>query len=85
MTINYMDFKEFRNELKFLDIETFRDQIAFKIFGRKLSESWQQLICIDCGKPIHGFNDPVSTQEYFISGLCQNCQDKTFSEDYKAY
>ena len=33
---------------------------------------------IGCGKPITGFKDPLSEQEYRISGLCQACQDAFF-------
>ena len=37
--------------------------------------------CQGCGaKPPHKFNDRVSTLEYTISGLCQNCQDEVFSD-----
>ena len=34
--------------------------------------------CPFCGEEIKGFNDPRSLREYKISGLCQECQDKTF-------
>lgn len=32
-----------------------------------------------CGQSISaGFRDQISTKEYTISGLCQNCQDRIF-------
>lgn len=37
--------------------------------------------CPTCQKEIKdvGFRDPLSRKEYGISGICQECQDKTFS------
>ncbi len=36
--------------------------------------------CPACGEPIifKNFTDPLSKKEFGISGLCQNCQNKTF-------
>lgn len=37
--------------------------------------------CPLCGTEINGvddFKDPASIREYEISGMCQECQDKTF-------
>ena len=34
--------------------------------------------CTICKKEIKGFKDPRSIKEYKISGMCQECQDKTF-------
>ena len=36
--------------------------------------------CPFCNKPveINEFRDEISKKEYKISGLCQECQDKTF-------
>jgi hypothetical protein len=38
--------------------------------------------CPHCVKPIvaSDFKDALSRQEYTISGLCQECQDKVFGE-----
>jgi hypothetical protein len=33
---------------------------------------------IGCGKPITEFRDSLSRREYFISALCQSCQDSVF-------
>lgn len=37
-------------------------------------------LCVFCNKLviIGDFRDPVSIEEYAISGLCQKCQDETF-------
>lgn len=40
--------------------------------------------CRGCGKSIdiaNDFKDYESRVEYTISGLCQECQDKVFTED----
>lgn len=36
-----------------------------------------------CGKEIdlqNEFNDELSLREFYISGLCQSCQDEVFNE-----
>lgn len=33
-----------------------------------------------CGQKVTGFNDAVSEKEYRITSLCQNCQDRIYSE-----
>ena len=40
-------------------------------------------MCSTCGKEIKGFRDPRSIKEYRISGMCQECQDKTFGSDHE--
>lgn len=39
-------------------------------------------LCPFCGKTVDPlkFRDPLSYREWKISGLCQECQDETFSE-----
>ena len=46
--------------------------------GRKRWNSIKQNICSWCGEPATGLRDELSRREYIISGLCQECQDKTF-------
>lgn len=41
------------------------------------------LSCVWCHKPIIGFHDKKSKQEFRISGLCQECQDRTFNKKGK--
>jgi hypothetical protein len=38
--------------------------------------------CLFCNKKfsVHEFRDAASLEEFIISGLCQECQDKTFEE-----
>ena len=40
-------------------------------------------ICPSCQQEVSGFKDKLSKKEFQISGLCQECQDKTF--DKKKY
>lgn len=35
--------------------------------------------CVTCGKPVGEFKDQISKDEFRISGMCQECQDKTFA------
>ena len=34
--------------------------------------------CPTCSQPIGEFRDPLSKNEYEISGMCQSCQDSVF-------
>ena len=61
------------------NIKVFIDLNAHKMFGRTRTGSIQSNICVVCGKKVTGFKDRLSEKEYTISGMCQECQDKTFS------
>jgi hypothetical protein len=47
-------------------------------FGR--STAIKSHTCTICKGPATEFDGPLSIREYTISGLCQECQDKTFRE-----
>ena len=34
--------------------------------------------CRLCNSRVTGFRDVMSEKEYYISGMCQDCQDETF-------
>lgn len=36
-------------------------------------------LCPTCGEKVEGFKDELSRREFGISGLCQQCQDETFT------
>lgn len=57
-------------------METFLEKIA----GRSTSIKSDRCVPppMGCGKPIEGFRDELSSKEYRISGLCQDCQDSVF-------
>ena len=48
------------------------------IIGITREEAEEKGICVSCRKPVTGFKDNISKQEYQISGLCQQCQDAVF-------
>lgn len=60
------------------EMEKFLDETMKNLTGRSRTESIQKNICTFCGKDASLFKDTLSAKEYTISGLCQECQDKTF-------
>ena len=60
------------------EMQKFVDDLSKNMFGRSNSESVEQRVCVICGNPITGFRDALSEKEYFISGMCQTCQDDVF-------
>ncbi len=41
----------------------------------------KQGLCPTCGKAIGEFRNDLSTKEFKISGMCQQCQDDVFGVD----
>jgi len=54
------------------------DGFGKHVFGLSRFEALNQHICIDCRKQVTQFRNMLSRKEYFISGLCQECQDNIF-------
>ena len=50
-------------------------KIAGMLFTNK------KYFCSACRIEIRGFKDRLSAKEFGISGLCQDCQDKTFKDN----
>ena len=48
-----------------------------KLFPKAITDIKQRK-CPVCGKDIAEFRDNLSWKEYSMSGMCQDCQDKTF-------
>lgn len=42
----------------------------------------QGQVCAMCGAAVKEFRDRRSLEEYYISAMCQKCQDATFGEDW---
>lgn len=44
------------------------------------SQGWDGELdrCRMCNSVVDGFNDDLSEKEYYISGMCQQCQDSIF-------
>jgi len=57
------------------------DKLLTQIFGVNRQESIGKEVCPICRKPYGPFRDTLSRKEARISGLCQECQDKTFNEE----
>jgi len=58
------------------------DNVAKKFFGRTRTQALETHTCISCHKPAIKFKDEKSAAEWHISGLCQECQDDLFFEEY---
>jgi len=59
-------------------IESFLDSLAPNPKGRRGSIEADE--CVWCKGKAEDFRDGLSRKEYTISGLCQECQDKTFGK-----
>lgn len=59
-----------------------KDNIA-RIFGKAFVKRLEAKECPLCCQPIDAdaFRDKTSVQECEISGMCQSCQDKVFSNE----
>ena len=60
------------------EMETFIDLNAHKMFGHTRTGSIHNDTCVICGGNASTFEDDLSRKEYAISGMCQECQNKTF-------
>ena len=60
------------------ELETFKEETAFRLFGRSRSLAIAGNGCVKCGETATDFRDELSRKEYGISGLCQPCQDSIF-------
>ena len=57
------------------------EDLLTSIAGISRQAAAKQGICTWCKKPIDGFRDDLSEKEWDISGMCQECQDKSFGEN----
>ena len=56
------------------------DSVSDTFQGPNRSTALKTNKCVMCGKDATKFRDAISMREYFISGICQDCQDKFFGE-----
>ena len=49
------------------------------VFGIDRVQSVSDDVCVSCKKEAREFTDAISQKEYYISGLCQTCQDTVFN------
>lgn len=59
-------------------MQKFVDDFTEKHFGKSNTDAINEAVCVTCGNKVTGFKDALSQKEYGISGMCQECQDKTF-------
>lgn len=57
------------------------DNLSTSLFGRDRSSCLLMGRCVCCGNEATSFRDALSAREFKISGMCQECQDKTFGGD----
>lgn len=59
------------------------DNFITEALGIQRKRSIQNNVCAICHKEVDpelDFKDSISIKEYTISGMCQECQDKIFTE-----
>ena len=54
------------------------NSLLMAMTGRNRVECIRNNICAFCGGPAEKFEGDGSRHEYCVSGMCQECQDKTF-------
>jgi hypothetical protein len=65
--------------------ESAANAIQLKVISRVMPDIVERVRAGNCGAPwckrqIEGFKDQLSVVEFFISGMCQTCQDESFRE-----
>ncbi len=58
-------------------LQLFIDQFTKSAFGWDGDETH----CRTCNNDVGTFRDDLSLREFYISGMCQKCQDGTFGGD----
>jgi hypothetical protein len=58
---------------KMAGLDQFKKDMQNTLFGKT-----EPGHCVICKQKVTGFKDSLSEKEYGISGMCQECQDKTF-------
>ena len=74
---------EYRKNMKTAEMENHLDDMAYELIGRGGKVAMENRMCVVCGGDANHFADELSRKEYGISGMCQTCQDKTFSAQEK--
>ena len=52
------------------------DRLTENMFGKT-----EKGHCVFCKEKINGFRNELSLEEFYISGICQKCQDEIFGLD----
>ena len=67
--------------IKMNNLDTFKEEMAYKLFGRSRRLAIAGNQCVKCGEFDLWFRDEISRKEHGISGFCQSCQDDIFGTD----
>jgi len=62
-------------------LEQFKEETAFRLFGRSRRLAIAGNQCVKCGAHNLEFRDGLSRKEHGLSGFCQSCQDNIFGPD----
>lgn len=66
-------------EIRTKAVRSFRNRPAGMIFPEKAQAiEFGRCPMLGCGKRVDELRNELSLKEYCISGMCQDCQDKTF-------
>jgi len=55
-----------------------KSEMFKKIFDIDIDDCQDKQVCVSCGGDASEFKDELSRKEYYMSGLCQVCQDSIF-------
>lgn len=58
-----------------------RDDLIASLIARNKEIVIHPAICPTCREAVGKFRNQISAREFDISGMCQECQDKTFGPD----
>ena len=62
------------------EVKKILDSTSKDVFGITTQEALEKKIRVKCKKEAKEFKDTLSEKEYWISALCQNCQDEFFGD-----
>lgn len=71
-------------------IDSMIDLVGEATFGMTRTDARKNGVCISCHEPVFNadgtlnaelFHSEAGVKEYYISGMCERCFDKLFSED----
>lgn len=68
------------NDNNYQNNQVSNQSTKLKVLCRETKKKNKLKNCTWCEMPVEQFKDQISVKEYLISGLCQNCQDKTFGK-----
>jgi len=64
-------------------LRDFQDAVSREAHGMTRGEAMEKGVCVDCKKPdaLSRCHSEAGRREYAISGMCEECWDRMFSEE----